>query len=99
MTFSGVALTCVVAICATAGLVFALYRQQQQKKRFSAMRFSRDGSTPKVGYIPAPKQAVVRTEFGVGYVNQEFKDEEEEMKEIRTVQGWPPVKQDQDVQE
>ena len=77
------------AVCATAGLVLALYRQQQQKKRFSAMRFSRDGSTPQVGYMPAPKQVVVRTEFGVGYVNQEFNDDETEMKEIRTVQEWP----------
>ena len=99
MSFSGVALTCVAPICATAGLVFVLYRQQKQKKRFSTMRFSSGGSTPQVGYVPAPGQAVVRTEFGVGYVNQEFKDDEAEMKEIRTVQGWPPVKQDQDVQE
>ena len=99
MSFSGVALTCVAAICATAGLVFVLYRQQQQKKRFSTMRFSSGGSTPQFGYVPAPGQAVVRTEFGVGYVNQEFKDDEAEMKEIRTVQGWPPVKHDQDVQE
>ena len=82
------------AVCATAGLVLALYRQQQQKKRFSDMRFSRDGSTPQVGYVPAPKQVVVRTEFGVGYVNQEFNDDETEMKEIRTVQGWPPVQQE-----
>ena len=82
------------AVCATAGLVLALYRKQQQKKRFSAMRFSRDGSTPQVGYVRAPKQAVFRTEFGVGYINQEFKDDEEEMKEIRTVQGWPPVQQE-----
>ena len=81
-------------VCATAGLVLALYRQQQQKKRFSAMRFSRDGSSSQAGYLPAPKQVVVRTEFGVGYVDQEFKDDETEMKEIRTVQGWPPVQQD-----
>jgi hypothetical protein len=42
---------------------------------------------------------VVRTEFGVGYVNQEFKDDEAEMREIQTGQGWPTVKQDQIVQE
>ena len=58
------------------------------------MRFSRDGSTPQVGYVPASKQVGVRTEFGVGIVNEEFKDEEAEMKEIKTVRGWPPAEQE-----
>ena len=88
-------MTCVMAVCATAGLVFVLYRQQQKKRRFSAMSFSRGGSTPQAGYVPAPSQAVVRSEFGMGYVNQEFQDDEAEMKEIRSVQGWPPVEQEE----
>ena len=87
-------MTCVMAVCATAGLVFVLYRQKQKKRRFSAMRFSRGGSTPQAGYVQAPSQTVVRTEFGVGYVNQEFQDDEAEMKEIRSIQGWPPVEQE-----
>ena len=84
-----------MAIIATAGLLFVLHRQQQKKKRISAMRFAVGGSTPQVGYMPAPKQGVVRTEFGVGYFNQEFKDEEAEMKEIRSVQGWPPINEEE----
>jgi len=91
---AGVVVTCVMAIIATAALVFTLHRQQQNKRRLSAMRFASGGSTPQVGYMPAPKQGVVRTSFGVGYFNQEFKDEEAEMKEIRSVQGWPPVTKD-----
>ena len=87
-------MTCVMAVCATAGLVFVLYRQQQKKRRFSAMRFSRGGSTPQAGYVPAPSQAVDRSEFRVDYVNQAFKDDEAEMKEIRSVQGWPQVEQE-----
>ena len=59
------------------------------------MRFASGGFTPQVGYMPAPKQGVVRTSFGVGYFNQEFKDDEAEMKEIRSVQGWPPVTKDE----
>ena len=91
MIFSGVVVTCVLAIIATSALVFTLHRQQQNKRRMSAMRFASGGSTPQVGYMPAPKQGVVRTSFGVGYFNQEFQDEEAEMKEIRSVQGWPPA--------
>ena len=59
------------------------------------MRFSRDGSTPQVGYVPADKQIVVRTQFGMGWVNQGMEEEEEaEMKEIKTVHGWPPAQQE-----
>ena len=57
------------------------------------MRFSRisSASTLDSGYQPAPKQVVVRTEFGVGHVNTEYEEDETEMREIRKVQGWPPI--------
>ena len=77
-TVAVVIVLCVSSVLATAVLVFSLYRQQQRAR-------GRDK------YSLTGRMVGVVTQWGVGYVNQDFKHDEEEMTEIRSIQPWPPA--------
>ena len=78
LTIALVSLFCLTAVTATALLVLSLYRQQQRAR-------GRDR------YRLAGRMVGVTTQWGVGYLNQEFKQDEAEMTEIRSIQPWPPA--------
>ena len=68
---------CLGSVVFTALLVLSLYRQQAQ-------------SRGRNQYSLSDRMVGVATQWGVGYINSDYKHDEAEMTEIRNVQLWPP---------
>ena len=77
-TVAVVTTLCLGSVVFTALLVFSLYRQQLR-------------SRGRNHYSLADRMVGVATQWGVGYINSEYKQDEAEMTEIRNVQLWPPA--------
>ena len=77
-TVAVVTTLCLGSVVFTALLVFSLYRQQLK-------------SRGRNHYSLADRMVGVATQWGVGYINSEYKQDEAEMTEIRNVQLWPPA--------
>ena len=77
-TVAVVTVLCLGSVVFTALLVFSLYRQQLRWRG-------------RNHYSPTDRMVGVTTQWGVGYINPEYKHDEAEMTEIRNVQLWPPA--------
>ena len=77
-TVAVVTTLCLGSVVFTALLVFSLYRQQLR-------------SRGRNHYSLTDRMVGVATQWGVGYINSEYKHDEAEMTEIRNVQPWPPA--------
>lgn len=73
---------CLGSVVFTALLVLSLYRQQLRWRG-------------RNHYSPSDRMVGVATQWGVGYINSEYKHDEAEMTEIRNVQPWPPASDQQ----